>query len=212
MAVFVELLSLRFDELNSLKMATARINPLFATIPPHVRSIGKKSYIIEPVSVLSYNARKLNGDLPQIRIGNYCSIASNCTFLMSHHDMSLVTTSPCEWSVFPHGKGNPSGFSRGDVIIGNDVWIGANVTIMDNVRIGNGAIVAAGSIVTKDVPDYAIVGGNPARVIKYRFNEEQIKGLLETEWWNFDEETLKAIDPWTRNIDEFIRKAKAMKK
>jgi acetyltransferase-like isoleucine patch superfamily enzyme len=85
-----------------------------------------------------------------------------------------------------------SGFARGDIIIENDVWIGANVTILDNVRISSGAIIAAGAIITKDVPPYSIVGGNPGKIIKYRFNEEQIKALLQIRWWDredIDKET-----------------------
>ncbi len=170
---------------------------------------GKNSYCIEPPRILSYNSRKLNGDIPSIKIGNYCSIAANCTFVLSNHLTNRVTTSPyTPRHLFPHKQGNVSSFVRGDIIIDNDVWIGANVTIVDNVRIGNGAVIAAGSVVTKDVPPYAIVGGNPARVIKYRFNDELIKGLLETEWWNMDDSVLRTLDPWTDDIAGFITKCR----
>jgi virginiamycin A acetyltransferase len=190
-------------------MAQANVDPLTVAIPPQITSIGKKSYIIKPLNILMYNSRKADGSSPNITIGNYCSIATQCSFVLSNHDISLVTTSPCSHkSVFSHGVGNPTSFARGDIVIENDVWIGANVTIMDNVHIGNGAVIAAGSIVTKNVPAYAIVGGNPARVIKYRFNEEQIKGLQETQWWNLDEDVLETLDPWTRNVDEFIDKCR----
>ena len=77
--------------------------------------------------------------------------------------------------------------SRGDVVIGHDVWIGANVTIKNNVTIGNGAVIGAGSVVTKDIPSYAIVGGNPCKVLKYRFTTSEIKKLEESEWWNKQE-------------------------
>lgn len=175
-------------------------------------SKGKKSYLIEPTHVLWYDSRKLNGDIPTVKIGNYCSIAANCTFLLSNHLTNRVTTSPyTPIHLFPHKQGNVSSFVRGDIIIENDVWIGANVTIMDNVRIGNGAVVAAGSVVTKNVPPYAIVGGNPARVIKYRFDDELIKGLQETEWWNIDESTLHTFDPWTDDITGFINKCREYK-
>jgi serine acetyltransferase len=88
------------------------------------------------------------------------------------------------------------------------VWIGANSTIMSGIKIGNGAIVAAGSTVTKDVPSYAIVAGNPAKVVKYRFTEEQIEKLLSIAWWDWDEQKIKdnAIDMWSDNIDGFINK------
>jgi serine acetyltransferase len=79
---------------------------------------------------------------------------------------------------------------------------------MSGIKIGNGAIVAAGSTVTKDVPSYAIVAGNPAKVVKYRFTEEQIEKLLSIAWWDWDEQKIKdnAIDMWSDNIDGFINK------
>jgi hypothetical protein len=188
----------------------ANFDPLpINEFPSQITSIGKCSYLIKPVNMLMYSSRKLDGTLPEIKIGKYCSIATNCTFILSNHDASLVTTSPCNFkSVFSHGVGNPSSFSRGDIVIGNDVWIGANVTIVDNVTIGNGAVIAAGSIVTKNVPAYAIVGGNPARIIKYRFTEEQITALETIQWWNFDEGVMRKLDPWTRDIDGFITRCK----
>jgi serine acetyltransferase len=102
--------------------------------------------------------------------------------------------------------GHPS--CKGDIIIENDVWIGATTTIMSGVKISNGAVVAAGSIVTKDVPPYAIVAGNPAKVVKYRFTEEQIKKLLLISWWDWDEQKIKdnAISMWSDDINGFIDK------
>src|SRR5699024_1042177 len=80
--------------------------------------------------------------------------------------------------------------SKGSIIVENDVWIGANAVILSGSHISTGAVVAAGSIVTGYVPPYAIVGGVPAKVIKYRFNESVRKELLDTEWWNWDKETI----------------------
>ncbi len=102
--------------------------------------------------------------------------------------------------------GHPS--CKGDIIIENDVWIGAKATVMSGVTIHNGAVVAAGSVVTKDVPPYAIVAGNPAKVVKYRFTEEQIKKLLQISWWNWGEARIRecALDMWSDKIDEFINK------
>jgi serine acetyltransferase len=102
------------------------------------------------------------------------------------------------------GIGHPS--CKGDIIVENDVWIGAKATIMSGVRVSNGSIVAAGSVVTKDVPPYAIVAGNPAKVVKYRFNEEQIDKLLKISWWEWDEQKIKdnARLMWSTNIEDFI--------
>ena len=80
------------------------------------------------------------------------------------------------------------------MIIANDVWIGYDSTIMPGIKIGNGAIIASKSVVTKDVPDYTIVGGNPAKVIKYRFDQKTIKALLEIAWWNWSEEKINPIN------------------
>ena len=97
---------------------------------------------------------------------------------------------------------------KGDIQIENDVWIGATSTIMSGVTIHNGAIVGAGSTVTKDVPPFAIVAGNPGKIVKYRFTEEQIKKLLQISWWDWEEEQIKdnAMLMWSSNIDEFINK------
>ena len=100
--------------------------------------------------------------------------------------------------------GHPS--CKGDIIIENDVWIGANSTIMSGIRIGNGSVVAAGSTVTKDIPPYSIVAGNPAKVVKKRFTEDQIEKLLEISWWEWEEQKIKdsAMILWSNGIDEFI--------
>ena len=90
-------------------------------------------------------------------------------------------------------------------IIGNDVWIGTGAIIIEGVTIGDGAVVAAGAVVTKDVPPYAVVGGVPAKVIRYRFNEEQIALLLEFKWWNKDKEWLKNNAEKFERIDEFCK-------
>lgn len=90
--------------------------------------------------------------------------------------------------------------------IGNDVWIGSNVLIKGGVTIGDGAVVGMGSIVTKDVPPYAVVAGNPAKIIKYRCNDEQIKALLRIKWWDWPIELIKERKNDFANIDDFIKK------
>lgn len=85
--------------------------------------------------------------------------------------------------------------SKGDIRIGNDVWIGHHATILSGVHIGNGAVIGAGALVAKDVPDYAIVGGVPAQIKRFRFSPQQIEALLKIQWWNWEEEKIK------QNID-----------
>lgn len=92
------------------------------------------------------------------------------------------------------------------VTIGNDVWIGANVVILQGVHIGDGAIIAAGAVVTKDVDDYAIVGGVPAKLIRYRFSERQIKAFKEIQWWNWN------MDKIQENMELFYRPEDFLKK
>ena len=147
----------------------------------------------------------------QFVCGKFCSIASGVTiFVGGNHRSDWVTTYP-----FGHihtdtfttydGHGHPS--SKGGVTVGNDVWIGANATIMSGVTIGDGAIIANNSHVVKDVPPYAIVGGNPAKLIKYRFTPSQIEQLVSIQWWNWSESKINEFAPMLCNsdIDAFIQ-------
>lgn len=123
----------------------------------------------------------------RLRIGKFCSIASQVRFIMNggNHRTDWVTNYP--FPVFGKGweRAMPDAWpNKGDTVVGNDVWIGYGATIMPGVTIGDGAIIATGSVVTSDVEPYAIVGGNPARTIRKRFNDKQISRLLEFAWWN----------------------------
>ena len=119
-------------------------------------------------------------------IGRYCSISHGVKIGVGPHPLDRVSTSPLFYS---SGRGLVSKDSydefgdKGYTEIGSDVLIGCNSIILAGVHIGHGAVVAAGSVVVKDVPPYAIVGGNPAKVLRYRFSEEQVVALLKSEWW-----------------------------
>lgn len=123
-------------------------------------------------------------------IGKFCSIAKNVSiFLGGNHRVDWISTYPFNdlppfSEKFNHIKGHPS--SKGDVVIGNDVWIGFNAIILSGVTIGNGAVIAAGSVVTKNIGDYEIWGGNPAKLIKTRFEKDKIDFLNSLEWWNWE--------------------------
>lgn len=132
-----------------------------------------------------------------LKVGSYCSIARNVEiFLGGSHRMDWVST-------FPFAKFYPElnhleqtfGVTHGDVTIGNDVWLGRDCKIMSGITIGDGAVVAAGAIVSRDVPPFAIVGGIPAKVIRYRFDETTINVLLDIQWWHWPEAEIRKIAP-----------------
>jgi len=154
-----------------------------------------------------------NNSGARLVIGNFCSIARNVrVYLGGNHRTDWITTFPfghIHQKVFNsfNGAGHPS--TKGDVIIGNDVWIGENVTIMSGVTIGDGVVIANNSHVVKNVEPYSLVGGNPAKFIKYRFQPEQIEKLLKIQWWYWDDGKINENIHLLCNdkVDEFINKA-----
>lgn len=123
-------------------------------------------------------------------IGNYCSIAQGVKFLpSSDHALDQISTYPFKAMLL---TGELESLSKGDIVVEDDVWIGYGSTVLSGVHIGQGAAIAAGSVVTKDVPPYAIVGGVPAKVIKYRFSPEMIDALLKIDYSKLDIATIQA--------------------
>ena len=145
-------------------------------------------------------------DSGRLTIGKFCSIADGVVILLGgNHRIDWVTTYPFSALLdeFKNIPGHPA--TKGDVVIGNDVWLAHQSLILSGVTIGDGAVVAARVVVTKNVPPYSIVAGNPARVIRYRFSEDTIARLLRIRWWDWDIAKIKQNIPamLVADVDEF---------
>ena len=145
-------------------------------------------------------------------IGPFSSLASRITIGGAAHPLHFVSTSPVFLS---HKDSVKAKFARHDYLpvvtteVGADVWIGDGAYIKAGVTIGHGAAIGMGSVVTKDVPPYAIVAGNPARVIRYRFDEATIRRLLATQWWTWPETRLHELGTFMNDPQSFLRQAEA---
>ena len=175
--------------------------------------VGDYTYYDDPEDVYNFERNVLYlfefmGD--KLIIGKFCQIATGVRFIMngSNHAMNGFSTYPFkvfggQWS----SKDPMQVVSKGDTVVGNDVWIGNCATIMQGVKIGDGAIIGTNSLVSKDVEPYTIVGGNPAKEIRKRFDEETIQMLLALKWWDWDvqkiTDNLEAIT--SGKIDELKR-------
>lgn len=147
--------------------------------------------------------------------GRFCSLSTGIYFSMGgNHSMKTVTTSPLDrggvlkdifGSVRPELKPIPNvRIQHRQIVFGNDVWMGQNVTIMGGVKIGNGAVIGANAVVAKNIPPYAVAVGNPARVVKYRFDETTIRKLLAVKWWNWDLEKIADNFPLMNDVEKFL--------
>jgi lipopolysaccharide transport system ATP-binding protein len=173
----------------------------------HLWKADRGTYYDRNVNIISWS------DKYEIHVGKYCSIGRDCNFFLhANHRPDWITTSSQLWGpVTPEiasmhmEMGHPA--CKGNITVGSDVWIGAKATIMSGIKIGDGAVIAANSHVAKDVEPYALVGGNPAKHIKYRFTKEQIDKLLNIKWWNWDDEKINKFVPLlcNDNIDDFIQ-------
>ena len=167
-------------------------------------------YHIANSKIEKYTYIAVNATINNTTIGKFCSIGPNLICGWGIHPTNGISTAPMFYSTM---KQNGTTLSEVDKIqelkptfIGNDVFIGANVTILDGVTIGDGAVIGAGAVVSKDIPPYAIAVGCPIRILKYRFEPEQIDKLLKIKWWEFEEEKLKDVEKMFFEVNEFIEK------
>lgn len=142
-------------------------------------------------------------------IGSFCSIGSGAAFIMAGnqgHRHDWISTFPFYWMPEVEAfAGAANGYQpSGDTVIGNDVWIGSEAIVMPGVKIGDGAVIGTRALITRDVEPYAIVGGNPAKVIRKRFDDRQVGLLLEMKWWEWSDDQLAGAMPLmtSGNIDE----------
>lgn len=146
-------------------------------------------------------------DVSRLSVGNYVSIASNVSVLLgANHKLGLVATYPR--SLVNKNVSQEETNEQGDVEIGNDVWVGYGATIVGPVAIGDGAIIGAGAVVVRDVPAYSVAVGVPAKVVKFRFSDEQIRALKKIQWWNWSPEKIREAETllFSSNIQAFIDK------
>lgn len=201
MDIFSQLMLLLFKLLRKLRLKGVRASSIDST--SKIES-GTSFYFskMDRYSFCGYDCDINNAD-----IGSFVSIASDVVVGGGRHPMEWVSMSP----VFYEGRDSVrQKFSIHKrepikrVVIGNDVWIGRSAILLPGVEVGNGSVIGAGAVVTKNVPAYAIVAGNPARLIRYRFNEGIIQRLLETRWWELHDDELHKLAPHFNNVERFL--------
>ena len=184
--------------------AHRRVGFLRAFVDQPNMEVGEYTYYDDPAGPEHFVARCVQhhydfiGD--RLIIGRFCAIATGVVFVMNGANHAMTGFSTYPFNIFGHGWEEGFDWStiragvRGDTVVGNDVWIGQEAMILPGVTIGDGAIVAARSVVSADVPPYAVVAGNPARLTRLRFSEDVIRDLLAVAWWNW------GADKITRNL------------
>jgi acetyltransferase-like isoleucine patch superfamily enzyme len=179
-------------------------NPHNLTRVHHAAEAARRGYEIGDYSYGRLQIRSW-GEGAKLTIGRYCSFADSVAiFLGGNHRTDWVSTYPFSDfpELWPEARGQGSTLStRGDVAIGSDVWVGAGATILSGITVGHGAVIGARAVVTKDVPPYTVIGGNPATVLKLRFDEATIAALLELAWWELPREAVARLAPLLQSAD-----------
>jgi virginiamycin A acetyltransferase len=167
--------------------------------------VGKHTYGHNNIRVISWSRKEL-----RINIGSYCSFGSNIRLIIDgNHRIDSFSSYPFH-NLFKEVP--PNNWGKENPVIGNDVWIGMDATIYSGVTIGDGAVVAGQSVVTKSVPPYAVVAGNPARIVKYRFSDAVIADLLQLKWWDLPETVIRErLIPKMYDIDAVVSELKIIR-
>ncbi len=181
---------------------------------PHV-TVGRHTYGVKSRTV--FEATRSH----PVKIGNFCSIASGVVVLgQSDHRTDLPSIYPFRTLFFPRLRpggnsnvGNLDAVGRGPVVIGHDVWLGKNAIVLSGVTIGTGAVIGAGAVVAREVAPYAVVVGNPARVVRHRFAPDIVARLLDSQWWDLPDEELLALEAefYDPNIEVFLAAVSRLK-
>ena len=195
--------------MNNKLASKIKKTPLQRGCPSKIILTGQYSYGAEGIRLRSWK------EGANCYIGSFCSIAKFCTiFLGGIHLTDCATTYPfghINQDKFPHGN-DKAPATKGHVIIHNDVWIGENATLLSGIEIHNGAVIANGAMVTKDVPPYTIVGGNPAKPIRTRFPKDVINALNDLEWWNYPVANINRAIPLLQRPLTSIKEVEALEK
>jgi acetyltransferase-like isoleucine patch superfamily enzyme len=194
---------------DSFKRDPKKVSPfsLISGTSLHAKCAVKSGCRIYDSSVGRYSFLGRSCFVTNSQVGSFCSIADGCIIGSAAHNLEWASTSP----VF-QGRANAfrtmlhdGGFEPPKTTkIGDDVWVGLRAIVLGGIHVGNGAVVGAGAIVTKDVPPYAIVAGNPARIIRYRFDDNVISALLESGWWELSDKDLRSVAAFINSPLEFV--------
>ena len=169
-------------------------------------TIGRHTYGIENETIFNASAKA------PVTIGNFCSFAKGVVILANgDHPLNLPSTFPFKTLMFQKKPVvNYDATTKGAINIGSDVWVARNAIILSGVTIGTGAVIGAGAVVAKDVPPYAVVVGNPSKIVKYRFDDETIKALLASKWWELSDDIIIKLEKelYTTDIQAFLNAVK----
>ena len=177
----------------------------------HERNFGVDAREFDDVKIGKYSYYKPGTKLLKCEIGKFCHIGDNCVIGLFGHDTSAVTTYPLKYhfdNSITDASHDPTADSvrkSQETVIKNDVYVGEGVIIFAGVTVGDGAVIGSRAVVTKDVPDYCVVAGIPARVVRKRFSDEVIHDLLKIEWWNWTDEQLSMhVDDFEKGVEQFV--------